>query len=75
MPIKSVVNTSPSDIGGGDVFIVTVAFHVMFDGSIRIYRCPYPDPEISEDGVPQGDGVLEEYTDVLCQALVPVLSW
>ena len=80
MPIRSVINTSPMNIKSGDVFVVTVAFHVgyMRDGkpAVRAYRCPYPNPELGlEDGVPQGDVISLRYVDALMEALVPVLKW
>jgi len=80
MTMRSVVNTEPQDIREGDVFVVTVAFHVGYkrDGKpmIRAYRCPYPDPELSmEDGTPQGDGISPKHVQALMEALVPVLTW
>jgi len=72
--LKSVINTRPNDIHPGDVFAVTVTFHVGYDG-IHVYRCPYPNPEVSDDGIPQGDDILDEDVEALTRALVPVLLW
>lgn len=73
MPIKSVTSTCPDDVMPGDVFIVTVVFHVRYDGSIKAYRCPYPNAEVDEEGIPQGDEVPD--TLALARSLVPVLIW
>ena len=38
----------------GDVFLVTVKAVVQYDGSYRLYRCPY-----LNDDIPQGDRLFE----------------
>lgn len=53
MPIKSFY--SANDVKPGDVFVVTVKVMVQYNGTYRLYRCPYPDADVGEDGTPQGD--------------------
>lgn len=78
--LKSVVNTRPDEIEEGDVFAVTVTLHVGFmrDGKpmVRAYRCPYPNAEIGEGGVPQGDNIYDQnLINAMIKSLVPVLGW
>jgi hypothetical protein len=79
--IKSVVNVRSDQLEDGDVLVVTVAFHVGYklpDGrpTVRAYRCPWPNPELGQDdGVPQGDNILNEHVEELMKALAPVLTW
>lgn len=69
MSIRSVVNTSPSDVGPGDTFIIVLKVVVTYTG-YRIYRCPWPTPAWEED-LPQGDRMCldtneaKEVTDAL----------
>ena len=76
--IKDVYDTSPLDIKPGDVFVVTVAFHVQYYDNahhLRVcaYRCPWPDPQLGTDGVPQGAQIDSRDLTVLMRHLVPVL--
>lgn len=64
----------------GDVFIVTVAFHVGGTTShksplVRAYICQYPNPQLDFSGIPQGEKILPEEVDQLMKILVPVLYW
>ena len=64
-PIKNFYNAIPRDVEVGDVFVCVVTCHVVdhpLDGgkAFRVYRCPWPNPELSEDGIPQGDRMTNE---------------
>lgn len=78
--IKNVYTTRPNEIKPGDVFVVTVAFHVVHESAngklfVKAYRCPYPDPETDEEGVPQGDSIDPVDCGRLMAELAPVLVW
>jgi len=58
----SIVNFyTATEVKPDTVFVSTITCHINhvdYETStvwIRLYRCPYPNPQISSDGVPQGD--------------------
>ena len=59
----------------GDIFVVTVKVMVQYDGRYKIYRCPWPDAQIGEDGSPQGDDLYASQDDLqtTAETLMPVL--
>jgi len=64
------------EVEPGDVLVVTVKVMVQYDGAYKIYRCPYPDPEIGMDGTPQGDRLYADVLDlrIMAETLMPVLT-
>lgn len=77
--IKSVYGTSATDVHEGDVYIVTVTFHVIYESAnghpmVKAYRCLDPN-DISDDGVPQGNPIDPDDCKKLMGALAPVLTW
>jgi hypothetical protein len=78
MAIKNFYSIRPDQIEDGDVFVVTVAVHISKNEGLmtyRAYRCPYPNPEIGEDGTPQGDRIFADQVDTTVETLIPVLRW
>jgi hypothetical protein len=51
----------------GDVFLVTIKAMVQYDGSYRLYRCPY-----KGDDMPQGDRLYTD-SDDLGEVIFPIL--
>lgn len=66
--LKNFYTLAPADFKPGDVLACVITLHHVGnfeDGTpeYRMYRCPYPDPQVSVDGIPQGHGMeLEEET-------------
>jgi len=80
MTIKNFYNVSPDEVEPGDVFICTIAVHITYKSATnklfaRAYRCPYPDLELSQDGIPQGSAIDREATKQMIKNVMPVLSW
>jgi hypothetical protein len=76
----SIVNAyNANNIQEGDVFIATVTIHVGYtrDGKyqIRVYRCPYPNPPLSFDGVLLGSNISPEHVPAIIAALAPITVW
>lgn len=51
----------------GDVFLVVIKAMIQYDGSYRLYRCPY-----NGDDIPQGDR-LYDGSDDLGEVIFPIL--
>ena len=51
----------------GDVFLVVIKAMVQYDGSYRLYRCPY-----EGDDIPQGDRLYTD-SDDLGEVIFPIL--
>lgn len=80
MPIVNFYTVQPNEIKAGDVFVVTVTLHVQAidkDGhpAFAMYRCPWPNPEIGGEGVPQGDHILKDLAEGVQRGLFPVISY
>jgi len=77
MPIKNFY--TENEAKPGDVFVVTVKVMVQYDGTLRIYRCPWPDAEIGYDGTPQGDELYASSAGyknlrITAETLMPILK-
>lgn len=80
MPIVDFYNLPPHELKAGDVMVVTVTLHVAAidkEGkpAFSMYRCPWPRPQIGEEGIPQGDRILTEHAGMAQKALFPVVSY
>jgi hypothetical protein len=53
MPIKNFYSANSAE--PGDIFVLVLKATVQYNGTYRLYRCRWPDPEIGEDDSPQGD--------------------
>ena len=51
----------------GDVFLVVIKAMVQYDGTYRLYRCPY-----EGNDVPQGDRLYKD-EQIVAEALFPIL--
>lgn len=71
--IKNFYSVKPNELKEGDVLICLITAHIMHDGSVRVYRCPYPNAQISDDGIPQGNKVGDENSTI--KDIFPVLAW
>ena len=71
--LKNIYTVRPNEIEPGDVFAVTVTCHVDYLGNPRLYRCPYPNAQLSDGGVPQGDRIFR-FSDEVTQALFPSVA-
>lgn len=65
----------------GDVFVVTVKAMIQYDGTFKLYRCPYPTPEYEREE-PQGDRLIEMETfdgrwdvEIVGETLFPILGY
>lgn len=73
--IVDVRKVRPADLVPGDVMVVTVTLHVGYHGDyFRMYRCPYPNAEVSSAGIPQGEQILQG-AQPIAEALFPVATW
>lgn len=74
MPIKNFY--TEHEAKPGDVFVVTVKVMVQYDGTYKIYRCPWPDAEIGYDGTPQGDQLYAGHDNLktMAKTLMPILQ-
>jgi hypothetical protein len=75
--IKNPYTIHPDEIQPGDVFVQTVTIHVNRRDSlgrvlVRAYRCGYP-PQVSDDGIPQGNPIAPELLNAILQAFAPTL--
>lgn len=64
----------------GDVFVVTVKAMIQYDGTFKLYRCPYPTPEYEDE--PQGDRLFETQSfdgkwdvEIVGETLFPILGY
>ena len=78
MKIQDFYNTTPADIEPGDVFVITLTCHISHiteDGDVyvNVYRCPWPRPQISMEGIPQGDNVKDSVK--VAGELFPILGY
>jgi len=81
MTIKNLRTVEPSEMEPGDVLVCIVALHVGYWNMkgkpvVSLYRCPYPDPQIGRDGVPQGDKIVplkQQEGQALLKLLFPVM--
>jgi len=71
--LKNIYTVRPNEIEPGDVFAVTVTCHIDYLGNPRLYRCPYPNAQRGEGGVPQGDAMYR-FSDEVVQALFPSVA-
>jgi len=72
--ITDFYNLRPDELEPGMVFAVTITCHINYLGQPQLYRCPYPNAQIGEDGTPQGDRIFTN-VDEVTQALFPVINW
>jgi len=74
MPLKNFYTAST--VKPGDIYCVTIKVMVQYDGTYRVYRCPWPDAEIGEDGSPQGDSLLLPSSEMrkVVKALMPIVA-
>ena len=80
MPIVNFYTIKPQEVKAGDVMVVTVTLHVMaVDKQGRpvfsMYRCPWPNPQIGDEGIPQGDHIMKELAAGAQKALFPVIGY
>ena len=76
------VSVPPLDLKLGDVMAVTVTCHVRQiyeDNTIEVslYRCPYPDAQVTPEGIPQGGKMFfktYEEMEVFLGKLFPVIN-
>lgn len=67
-----------TEVKAHTVFVSTVTCHINhvdYDTStvwIKIYRCPYPSPQIGEGGIPQGDHCGNDIE--IAKTLYPILN-
>jgi hypothetical protein len=52
----------------GDVFLVVIKAMVQYDGTYRLYRCPY-----NGDDIPQGDRIYNDIDNDMGEAIFPIL--
>lgn len=63
----------PIDLQEGDVMIATVVLRVKHhrgaNGELlySVYSCPYPNPDIGEDGTPQGMKLLPNHAEGIAE--------
>lgn len=74
MPIKNFYTAN--SVEPEDVFVVTVKVMIQYDGTYKIYRCPWPNAGIGEDGTPQGDRLYgsADKLETMAETLMPVLK-
>jgi len=74
MPLKNFYTAST--VKPGDIYCVTIKVRVQDDGTYRVYRCPWPNAEIGEDGSPQGDSLLLPSSELrkVVKALMPIVG-
>jgi hypothetical protein len=77
MPIKNFYTATT--VEPGDVFVVTIKAMVRHDGTVKLYRCPWPNAEIGHDGTPQGDELYAGRTSLsisdVASTIFPILSY
>ena len=54
----------------GDVFLVVIKATVQYDGSYRLYRCPY---EGDSHRIPAGDRLYNDTDNDLGEVIFPIL--
>ena len=80
MSIVNFYNVRPDELKSGDVLVCTVTLHVGYRRDkygkpmYRMYRCDWPEPQVSEDGIPQGSNIGQDVEKV-AQALFPVVGY
>lgn len=73
MAIVNAYMVSPNDIKPDDVMLFVIKAIVMYDGTYRLYQCPYDGPT-SKYGLPQGARVSAGYERGIAQAIFPSLA-
>ena len=68
MPVKNFYTATTAE--PGDVFLVVIKATVQYDGTYRLYRCPY---ECKADDIPQGDRLYNDTDNDLGEVIFPIL--
>jgi len=66
MPVKNFYTANTAE--PGDVFLVVIKATVQYDGTYRLYRCPY-----EGNDVPQGDPIYNGTDNDLGEVIFPIL--
>jgi len=66
MPVKNFYTANTAE--PGDVFLVVIKATVQYDGTYRLYRCPY-----EGNDVPEGDPIYNDHDYDLAEVIFPVL--
>lgn len=78
--IVNFYNVAPHQLKPGDVLVCTVTLHMrhITDAKGRptfaMYRCPFPNPQIGDAGIPQGDKMPPSQATKVA-AVFPIIEW